>query len=304
MKISILTDEVSADPETAIELGVEWGVHDFELRGFYTDRAPRLSNYQKQRLRDALNEYQARIVAIGPGLFKVACPPQRAPRLPLGWMDLAGYDNWAEAQRLLHYHSNELLPASLDYANELGARLVVIFGFDRAGAPPGPPPEEILNCLRLAAERAASAGIQLAIENEDGFWADTGARTARMVQAVNHPALGINWDPGNAFFAGDEPYPAGYQSVRGLVRHVHFKDAQRSPDGALHYAAEGQVDWAGQISALAADGYNGFISIETHIRPKVASARAALERLRALIAAAQANPPGGKEEQAKRRNKS
>jgi len=295
MKISILTDEVSADPETALELGTAWGVHDFELRGFYTDRAPLYSNYQKQRLRDALEQYQARLIAIGPGLFKAAYPPPSAPRLPLGWMDMVGYQSWAEARRQLQYHSNELLPACLDYANEMGVPLLVIFSFDRLGAPPGPPPEEILNCLRLAAERAAATGIQLAIENEDGFWADTGARTSQMVRQINHPALGINWDPGNAFFAGDEPYPAGYQSVRGLVRHVHFKDALRSPDGELHYAAEGQVDWAGQVCALVQDGYEGFISLETHIRPKVASACAALERLRALIAAVPANPTGQKE---------
>lgn len=285
MKISIITDEISADPETAIELGTEWGVHDFELRGFFTDRAPRLSAYQKQRLKDVLIEYQARIVAVGPGLFKFAYPSPSAPRLPLGWMDLAGYENWAEAQRLHHYHLNELLPASLDYANELGAQLVIIFGFDRAGAPPGPPPDEVLNCLRLAAERASAAGLDLAIENEDGFWADTGARSAQIVRAINHPSLGINWDPGNAFFAGDEPYPAGYEEVRGLVRHVHFKDARRDSDGTLRYISEGQVEWAGQMRALSADGYDGFISIETHMRPKVAAARAALERLRALVTA-------------------
>jgi sugar phosphate isomerase/epimerase len=287
MKISIITDEISADPETAIELGTAWGIHDFELRGFFTDRAPRLSAYQKQRLRDLLDELQARIIAMGPGLFKFAFPPPAAPRFPLGWMDRAGYDSWAEAQRLAHYHLNELLPASLDYANELGADLVVIFGFDRAGAPPGSPPEEALNCLRLAAERASAAGIRLAVENEDGFWADTGARTAQMVQAINHPALGANWDPGNAFFAGDDPFPTGYQPVRGMVQHVHFKDAMRASDGLLHYVADGEVDWTGQIQALMADEYAGYISIETHIRPKVASAHVALDRLRSLIAVAQ-----------------
>lgn len=287
MKISILTDEISADPETAIELGTEWGVHDFELRGFFTDRAPLLSAYQKQRLRDALDEYQARIVAIGPGLFKFAYPPPMASRFPLGWMDRAAYEHWAESQRLAHYHLNELLPACLDYANELGARLVIIFGFDRAGAPCGPPPDEILNCLQLAAERASAAGIKLAIENEDGFWADSGERSAQMVRAVNHPALGINWDPGNAYFAGDDPYPTGYQSVRSMVSHVHFKDAMRDSEGVLHYVANGQVDWAGQISALASDHYEGFISIETHIRPKVASARSSIDRLRAMMSLAQ-----------------
>jgi len=292
MKISVITDEISADPETAIELGVEWGVREFELRGFGTDRVPRLSAYQKQRLRDILEMYQAHIIALSPGVFKLAYPPKRPPWTTLGWMDRAGYESWAEAQRLVRHHLDELLPISLDYASEMGVRTVVIFSFDRAGAPPGQPPEEVLNALRLAAERAGAAGIQLAIETEDGFWADTGAHTAQIVRAINHPALGVNWDPGNAFFAGDTPYPAGYKAVRGLVRHVHFKDALRDAAGRPHYVAEGQIDWAGQIKALAADGYDGYISIETHIRPKVAAARAALERLRRLIAATQAGHNG------------
>ena len=285
MKISMITDEISADPETAIELGVEWGIHDFELRGFYTERVPHLSAYQKQRLHDMLDEYQVHVLAISPGLFKIAYPPKRAPRTSLGWLDAAGYESWAGAQRLVQYHMNEVLPASLDFANEFGARMVLAFGFDRAGAPPDSAPEEVLDCLRQAAERASRAGLQLVIENEDGFWADTGARSAQMMRAIDHPSLGINWDPGNAFFAGDEPYPAGYEAVREWVRHVHFKDAVRDADGTLRYAVEGQVDWAGQLRALSTDGYDGFVSVETHVRPKVTAARNSLERLRAFVAA-------------------
>ncbi len=288
MKISIVTDEISADPETAIELGVQWGVHDFELRGFFTDRVPCFSAYQKQHLRDVLEENQARIIAVGPGLFKSACPAGRAPRLPLGWMEYGAYNNWQDARDLVEYHLNELLPRSMDYATELGAGVVVIFGFDRAGAAPGEPPEEALNYLRKAAERAAAADIRLALENEDGFWADTGARTADIIRAVNNPALAANWDPGNAFCAGDEPFPKGYGSVKGMVRHVHYKDAIRAPDGAITQVVCGQIDWAGQIAALAADGYNGFISVETHMKRKVESARLSICRLRGLGEAAQA----------------
>ncbi len=291
MKISIVTDEISADPETAIELGTQWGVHDFELRGYFTDRVPRFDGYQRQHLRDVLEEHEARVVAIGPGLFKGVYPPGRAPRQPLGWMERGAYEAWNEQRRTVEYHLNELLPASLDYANELGAHILLIFGFDRAGAPPGVMPDEAQACLLSAAERAQSAGIQLAIENEDGFWADTGLRTAEAIRAVNHPALGINWDPGNAFCAGDEPFPGGYEHVRGLVRHVHFKDSMRSPDGRVQQVVEGQIDWAGQIRALEEDGYEGYISIETHMRPKVASGRACLERLRSLIAAARMSTP-------------
>lgn len=284
MKISLLTDEISADPETAIELGVEWGVRDFELRGFYNDRVPRLSDYQRHHLGQVLNEHQARIIAVGPGLFKIPNPPKHPPRTNLGWLDHIEYGHWSEAQRLVRYHLDELLPASLEYAREFGAQLVVIFGFDRAGAPPGDPPEQVLDCLWQAAEQAKALEVQLVLENEAGFWADTGRRTARMVRVINHPALSVNWDPGNAFFAGDDPYPTGYEEVRGLVRHVHFKDARRDRNGEAQFVAEGQIDWERQVQALAADGFNGYLSIETHIRPKVAAARAALERLRALIA--------------------
>jgi sugar phosphate isomerase/epimerase len=284
VKLAIVTDEVSADPETAIELGTEWGIHDFELRGVFASRAPMLAPYEKDHLRAALDAYQARIVALSPGLFKFPYPPPERTRASLAWMDRAGYDDWSAARQRLRYHLDELLPASLDYAAELGASIIVVFSFDRAGLPPGPPPDEVLEVLSRAAERAGAAGIQLAVENEEGFWGDTGARLAALVRAIDRPLLGINWDPGNAFCAGDEPFPAGYAAVRDLVRHVHFKDARRDAHGAATYVADGEIDWTGQVRALAADGYDGFISVETHLRPKVRSARELLERLRQNVA--------------------
>ena len=160
---------------------------------------------------------------------------------------------------------------------------MVIFAFSRGGLPPGAPPDEILECLFKAAERAKAAGQQLVIENEAGFWADTGERTGKIVQMINHSALGVNWDPGNAFFEGDTPYPAGYAGVRGWVRHLHFKDPRKNIRGEYEFSEEGVIDWAGQIQALKEDMYQGSISIETHLRPKVAAAHAALKRLRSLI---------------------
>jgi sugar phosphate isomerase/epimerase len=108
----------------------------------------------------------------------------------------------------------------------------------------------------------------------------------QILRSIDHPALGANWDPGNAFFAGDQPFPSGYEALKGLVRHIHFKDAMRDPSGECHFVLDGQIDWAGQIQALAADGYSGYLSIETHARPKVASARYTLQRLRSLMSAA------------------
>lgn len=283
MKISIITDEISADPETAIELGTQWGVQDFELRGFYYDRVPRLSSHQKQRFREVLERYDARVIAVSPGLFKFPFPSKQPNEFPLPWLDRVTYESWHNAHKQVEEHLGTLLPESLDYASELGAQKVVTFAFSRGGLPPGSPPDELLECLFKAAECAKAAGQQLVIENEAGFWADTGERTGKIVQLINHPALGVNWDPGNAFFEGDTPYPAGYAGVRGWVRHVHFKDSRKNAQGKYEFTEEGEIDWAGQIQALAAEKYQGAISIETHLRPKVASALSALKRLRSLI---------------------
>lgn len=280
MKICIVTDEISADPETAFELAAEWGIRDFELRGYFFDRVPNFSLFQQQRIQELIARYSVRIVAISPGIFKVPFPAGRPEEFPVAWLDRALFESWAAAKQTVKAHLNERLPRALEYANTLDVKQLLIFGFDRAGSAPGTPPDEVLEVLSRAAAKAQAAGIQLAIENEAGFWADTGRRTAAIVKAINHPALGVNWDPGNAFFAGEEPYPDGYNPLRGWVRHVHFKDASRDESWNPQVTGEGQIDWRGQIQALAADGYEGYVSIETHLRPKVAAARAALERVR------------------------
>lgn len=283
MKICIVTDEISADPETAVELGAQWGVKDFELRGYFADRVPLFSKYQKQRVRDFLDEHDAHIVAISPGLFKIPYPPLHPPSVTLAWMGQNMYETWAKSNDLARYHLEELLPASLDYANELGASRVLIFSFDRQGAPPGDPPEEIFTWLLRAAERAGKEGQKLVLENELGFWADTGANTASIIEKINHPALEANWDPGNAFFAGETPFPDGYSKLKGMIGHIHYKDAKLNQEGHPIFSGEGDIDWVEQITALIADGYKEFVSIETHISPKVAAARSALDRLRTII---------------------
>ena len=40
MKLSVVTDEVSSDPETALEILHSWGVEGVELRGIEDTRYP------------------------------------------------------------------------------------------------------------------------------------------------------------------------------------------------------------------------------------------------------------------------
>jgi sugar phosphate isomerase/epimerase len=46
------------------------------------------------------------------------------------------------------------------------------------------------------------------------------------------------------------------------------------------------IDWTGAIAALHADGYAGYVSVETHVRPKVEGSRRTLERVQQLVSEA------------------
>lgn len=290
MRPSIVTDELSGDPETAFELGLEWGIDRFELRGVHDGRVPLLSPYARQRLVRAVRSFGVSITAISPGLFKCPFPAVQPARSNLGWMDSGFFRSWQDARALVDDHRRNLLPASIDFAQEIGAKYIIAFSFSRGGAPGGPPPAGVIETLGDATEAARTAGLELLIETEEGFWADTGARSAALVEQVGSPAIGINWDPANALIEGDVPFPDGYAALKHLVRNVHFKDARLYPDGSWELLAEGDVDWAGQIAALTADGYRGCIAVEPHLSPSVAATRAALARLQFLTGDPDARP--------------
>ncbi|MEO8391687.1 MAG: sugar phosphate isomerase/epimerase family protein [Chloroflexota bacterium] len=283
MQVSIVSDEISADLETALELGIEWGVTHFELRGYGAQRVPLYSDYQKQRVKELLEEHECKIAAISPGLFKLPYPANRRERFPLSSIDSVLYQRWHDARSLVQYQLEELLPASIEYALEVGTSKIVIFSFERGAKPSEGIPDEILNTLQTAAILARKNGVQLVVEVEHEHWADSGRHAAQLVQAVADPGLAVNWDPGNAIVSGEQPYPEGYACVRDHVRHVHFKDVVYSRETGFQYRVAGMIDWAGQLQALAADGYSGYVSVEPHMRPKVASVRAAVERLLHLI---------------------
>src|SRR4051794_25014515 len=142
MQVSIVTDEISADLETAIELGTEWGVSNFELRGYGTQRVPLFTPYHKHRVKELLEEYGVKICAISPGLFKIPFPTGKRERFSIQAIDSVLYDNWRDGQSLVKYHVEELLPASITYAQDIGASTIVIFSFARGETPSDRIPDE------------------------------------------------------------------------------------------------------------------------------------------------------------------
>lgn len=266
MEISVLTDEIDPDIFKAMESATAWGIRRFEIRKIYGQRVPSIPGSMCKRVQDALLRYQASVTALSPGLFK------KAESL-LNNRRFGGGSWWEDADVYEEYRGRayEILDRTIDLANGFNSSAVTIFSpevpLDRTG---GECPQRIVELIRDAAIRAARHGITLLLENDFGLWADTGKNAMRLAKSVDQDNLKVNWDPANAYVAGEVPFPEGYDHVKRLVGNVHAKDAiESTPAISEEYEVlgTGDIDWVGQIRALHEDGYAGSLCIETHSHP-------------------------------------
>ncbi len=113
------------------------------------------------------------------------------------------------------------------------------------------------------------AGVTLALETEPAVMTANASLLRRFLEELDRPEVMALWDPGNLPFdpEGERPYPEGYELLRGRVAHVHLKDAVgRGSEARAVCLGTGVADIPRQLEALEADGYRGYLSLETHYR--------------------------------------
>jgi sugar phosphate isomerase/epimerase len=106
--------------------------------------------------------------------------------------------------------------------------------------------------------------------------------TAKFIDDVNSSSVRAIWDPANEAHSesGETPYPDAYNLIKPKMIHCHAKDAAPNPEGKLDPVPVGTgiIDWKGQIKELLDSGYEGYLSLETHWRPKKALSEDLLNR--------------------------
>jgi sugar phosphate isomerase/epimerase len=94
------------------------------------------------------------------------------------------------------------------------------------------------------------------------------ASMMRLIEHVNSPALGMNFDPSHLFPMGELPQVVIYELGQRIF-HTHFSDNDGTSN-AHWRPGKGKIDWKGVLKALQAVGYDGVISIELEDVPGVA----------------------------------
>ena len=236
MTLSVFTDEISSSVDRALELAAAWGLSHVEIRSIGDGRFPRVPDSALTDLGRQVEDAGLRISAVSPGFFKCAL---EEPEIEAG--------------------ISEGLPRACEWALKWGTRSVSGFAFSRGE---GSVPSMVVDYLGRMADVVDAAGCRLLLENEAACWGDTGLEAADIIRQVGAERLGLCWDPGNTARAGGDP-AAEYQQVRDLVEHVHMKNYDRTQE-RWAVMDQGVVDWPGLIRSLRADGYGGFLILETH----------------------------------------
>ena len=144
----------------------------------------------------------------------------------------------------------------------------------------------VAECIEACLPEAEACGVTLVLENhyKDDFWnypefAQKMDVFCELVGRIRHPRFGVNYDPSNAFLAGDDPLEL-LRRVKDRVVTMHasdrslisgtLEDLRRDETGAEGYAkrlrhgtiGQGLNDYDAIFSTLRGAGFNGWVSIE------------------------------------------
>ena len=256
-KLGVITDEVTQDFESALTWAQGFGLQWVELRFLWNKYVMDLTPDEVQRAKDLLAKYRMRVSVIDSPYFKTLLPGTES--------------KFAEGKpdplQSAFSQQNGVLERAISRAKDFGTDKVRIFAFLRV-AEPLTVFDRVAKELERAAAIAHGENIRLVLENEFSCNVATGAEGAAMLNTVRSPALGLNWDPGNAYAAGETPFPNGYEPIdKKRMWHMHLKDAAPNPQGGESEwmpIGAGKIDFVGQFRALIKDGYEGTMSLETH----------------------------------------
>jgi sugar phosphate isomerase/epimerase len=198
------------------------------------------------------------------------------------------HPSWIEPDR--HYRQVRIdhTKRALTLARELGSPCITT-------EPGGPvePGASWAAALRLFVQElkpviahAEQEGILLLIEPEPGLLIETADQFLELMQHIDSPAVGLNFDIGHFYCVGDDPAPTMHRLAQH-VRHIHLEDIAATRVHHHLVPGEGAIDFAAVFQAIDAIGYQGWVTVELYpyVDDPDAAARMALHRIKAIRAA-------------------
>jgi sugar phosphate isomerase/epimerase len=214
-----------------------------------------LLDEQKQAIREALAQNGLAISNINAFMMHAVNDPRQRY-----W-----YPSWIEPDR--HYRQIRIdhTKRALTLARELGAPCITT----EPGGPvePGASWQSALQLfvegLKPVAEHAVKEGVLLLVEPEPGLLIETVDQFLELMQHVDAPSIGLNFDIGHAYCVGDDPATT-IPRVARYIRHFHLEDIAATRVHHHLVPGDGAIDFAAALRAIRGIGYDGWVTIELY----------------------------------------
>jgi sugar phosphate isomerase/epimerase len=191
---------------------------------------------------------------------------------------------------------------SFEQARNIGAQVMRVVGSSLMfrNEPHGPQIQRLTAMFRKAVPVAEDYGIKMALENHIDFTSD---EILQLLNAVDSPYLGLNFDTGNFLRLLDDPIK-GMKKLARYVYATHIKDlkVQKGVPADEWYffsctpVGDGVVDNVELARLLSEAGYEGFLAVEIDfLHPDYpgdedAAVEASVKELKRIVAAVSDNP--------------
>lgn len=141
--------------------------------------------------------------------------------------------------------------------------------------------------LRAIAETCDENGVFICVEPHGPYTAKIASLT-RILELVDSPWIRVNFDTGNVFLGGEDPYKM-LDVFAGKVVHVHAKDISTkqaekergkvngTPVGCA--CGDGVLDWHRIVGRLKKEGFAGVLSVECGTEEQAARSLAHLTKV-------------------------
>jgi sugar phosphate isomerase/epimerase len=248
-KKGVITDEISQEFQTAVDLALKYKLDGVEIRSVWEKNPHELDKNDISKIKTILSDTGLVACGISAPFFKCSIDDNKE----------------------IDTHI-EILKKSMELANQIGTKFVRGFTFWKNNGDFDTDLDKIVSKFEKPVELLKKENITLALEFDPSVYATNAKKLVKVIEKINSPFVKGLWDPGNDIYDpdGETPYPEGYEIIKKHMVHMHLKDAVRGSDGKATGVpiGEGQVDYAGHFKALKQDGYDGFVVLETHYRPK------------------------------------
>lgn len=153
------------------------------------------------------------------------------------------------------------LEAELDTAVDCGADLIRVWAGESGYADHDPERfEQSVTDLTRLVRAAGERGIEVTVERHKNSHTDKQAGAQRLIEAVDSPHLGLNWQP--LFGQSPEEVVLDAEQLAPLSNNVHLLAIPDPADGTKCALSKAYFDLPAVIDAFETCGFDGALEIE------------------------------------------